>query len=138
MALNQCNFLGNLGADPETKSLPSGESVTTFSVACTDKWKDKTSGETKESTEWVRCTCFGKRGEVIAAFFKKGDPIYVSGKMRTQTWEKDGVKHYSTGIVVSDFQFCGKRSATDNRTADQEKLSDTMPPAPDYDDDIPF
>ena len=138
MALNQCNFIGNLGADPKIRPMPSGDTVTEFSIACTERWKDKQSGETKEHTEWVNCLCFGRRGEVIAEYFKKGDPIYLSGKMRTRNWEKDGVKHYRTELVVGDFQFLGKRTGGDAKQQQAEATASTMPPVPDYDDDIPF
>jgi single-strand DNA-binding protein len=139
MALNLCQFMGNLGEAPVLKALPTGESVVNFSIACTDRWKDKTTGEQKESTEWIRAVCFGKRGEVIAEHFTKGSAIYISGKLRTRSWDKDGVKHYMTEIVVTDFQFCGKRDNSESKADQQAKsYADTMPPMPDFDDDIPF
>ena len=140
MAFNKCEFMGNLGADPELKLLPTGDSVVNFSIACTDKWKDKSTQELKEHTEWVRCTAFGNRAEVIAEFFKKGSPILVVGKLRTRTWEKDGEKRYAAEIVLSEFYFCGNKAGavTHEDTKTSQAVHDTMPPMPDFNDDIPF
>lgn len=166
MSLNQCNFMGNLGQDVDTKYLPDGRAVGNFSIACSEKWKDKTTGEIKESTEWIRCVVFGRRAEVISEHFKKGSQIYLSGKMRTRMWEKDGAKHYATEIVVDNFQFCGSRdggtqkaeqqaTAYQNNGTQQQQTRQQRPqqganqgmpdysgmPTPnydDFDDDIPF
>lgn len=160
MSLNQCNFLGNLGQDPDLRYLPDGRAVTNLSIACSERWKDKNTGELKENTEWIRAVSFGKRAEVIAEYFKKGSQIYVSGKMRTRSYEKDGVKHYATEIVIDNFQFIGSRGTGDAKAQQQDtaygngpskppsgqnKASapdySNMPPPPgdyDYDDSIPF
>jgi single-strand DNA-binding protein len=156
MALNLCQFMGNLGQDPDIRYLPDGRAVANISIACTDRWKDKQSGEIKENTEWVRAVAFGRRAEVIGEYFKKGNQIYISGKMRTRSYEKDGVKHYTTEIVIDNFDFCGQRSGGGNDARAQQQAAaygqggsakgGNKPPAydappPDYsdfDDDIPF
>ena len=114
MSLNLCQFMGNLGQDVDLRFLPDGRPVGNFSIACGEKWKDKQTGEIKEQTEWIRCVCFGRRAEVIAEYCKKGSQIYVSGKMRTRMWEKDGAKHYATEIVVDNFHFCAASSGGGN------------------------
>jgi single-strand DNA-binding protein len=120
MALNLCQFMGNLGQDPELRFMPDGRAVVNISIACTERWKDKATGEQKENTEWIRAVGFGKRAEIIAEYFKKGSQIYVSGKMRTRSWEKDGAKHYTTEIVIDDFQFCGQRGESGAARAEQQ------------------
>lgn len=137
MALNLCQFMGNLGADPELKLLPSGESVVNFSIACTDRWKDKNTQEVKELTEWVRCSAFGNRAEVIAEYFKKGSAIMVVGKLRTRTWDKDGEKRYATDILVNEFHFCGSKQDKDTEQF-KHQANDYLPPMPNFDNDIPF
>ena len=110
-SVNKAILIGNLGRDPEIRYLPSGEAVATFSMATTEKWKDKTSGENKEQTEWHRCTCFGKRAEVIGEYVKKGSPLYVEGRIQTKKWtDKDGTERYTTEIVVENFQMLGRKS----------------------------
>jgi single-strand DNA-binding protein len=132
--------MGNLGGDVEIKALPDGTSVGNFSIACGEKWKDKATGEIKEKTEWVRVVVFGRRAEVISEHFKKGSQIYVSGKLRTREWEKDGAKHYMTEVVADNFQFCGQRSDTGSVKVSQQAAA--YQPQPDnfedFDLDIPF
>jgi single-strand DNA-binding protein len=132
--------MGNLGADPDKRVLPDGTVVVNLSIACSEKWKDKITGEIKENTEWVRAAIFGKRAEVVAEHFKKGNQIYVQGKMRTRSYEKDGVKHWVTEIMVNDFQFCGNRPGGDNTKAQQQAEAygaGANFEAP-FDNDIPF
>lgn len=155
MSLNHCTFMGYLGQDPEIKYLPDGTAVANISVACSEKWKDKVSGEIKEKTEWIRAVVFGKRAEVIAEHFKKGSQIHITTKARTRDYDKDGVKHYVTEFVISEFQFCGQR--TDNGGAKatqqaaayggkaQQATKQSAPNYPDnnnypddFSDDIPF
>src|SRR3972149_5791681 len=98
-SLNRCTFIGNLGADPETRYMPSGEAVTNIRIACSEKWKDKASGEMKEHTEWVRISFFGRLAEVAGEYLKKGSQVYVEGQMRTRKWQdKEGQDRYSTEI----------------------------------------
>jgi single-strand DNA-binding protein len=150
MSLNLVQIMGNLGSNVELRYLPDGRAVGNFSIACGEKWKDKTTGQIQERTEWIRVCVFGRRAEVIAEHFGKGSQIYVSGKMRTRQWEKDGVKHYMTEVVADEFQFCGSRATGDNKTTQQAAtyapLTQNHAGLPDYsddphdnfDDDIPF
>lgn len=141
MSLNRAQIMGNLGADPDTKYLPSGDTVTNLSIATTDKWKDKQTGEQKERTEWHRVSFFGRKAEVIAEYFRKGDQIYIEGSLQTRKYEKDGVTHYATEIKGREFQFCGDTSGSKGSTSE----SQAAPPAATgdsaqgkFDDDIPF
>ncbi len=148
-SLNKVLIIGNLGNDPDTKFLPSGDAVTNLSIATTDRWKDKQTGEAKERTEWHRVSFFGRRAEVIAEFFHKGDPIYVEGSLQTRKYEKDGVTHYATDIKGRDFQFLKSRgdegegysapraSAPQAEDEDQSKTAPAAQGTVD-DDDIPF
>lgn len=106
--LNQCNFIGRLGQPPETKYLPNGTALANFSIACGEKYTDK-SGQKVEKTEWIRCTAFAKLAEIVEKYLKKGSQVYISGKMVTRSWEKDGAKHYATGITVTTLQLLGSR-----------------------------
>ena len=120
MALNLMQCMGNLGQDPDIRYLPDSRAVVNISIACTDRYKDKQTGEVKENTEWIRAVAFGRRAEVIGEYFKKGSQIYISGKMRTREYEKDGVKHWATEIVIDNFDFCGQRSGGNDAKAQQQ------------------
>ena len=119
MAVNKCIFIGYMGADPALTYLPDGRGVVNFSIACGERWKDK-AGEVQERTEWIRCVGFGRRAEVISEYFSKGSQIYIEGKMRTREYEKDGVKHWATEIVIDNFEFCGQRSCGNDAKAQQQ------------------
>ena len=109
-SINKVIIVGNLGRDPETRYLPSGEAVTNISVATTDKWKDKASGEMKEATEWHRIAFFGRLAEVAGEYLKKGSQVYVEGSLRTRKWQdKDGQDRYSTDIRADVMQMLGRR-----------------------------
>src|SRR5262247_821430 len=109
-SVNKVIIVGNLGADPETKYLPSGDAVTNIRVATTDTWKDKTSGEKKEATEWHRIAFFGRLAEVAGQYLKKGSQIYVEGSLRTRKWQdKDGQERYTTEIRADVMQMLGRR-----------------------------
>ena len=109
-SVNKVIVVGNLGADPETRFLPSGEAVTNIRVATTDKWKDKASGEMKEATEWHRISFFGRLAEVAGEYLKKGSQVYVEGSLRTRKWQdKDGQDRYSTDIRGEVMQMLGRR-----------------------------
>ena len=129
-SLNQCQFMGNLGQDPELKSLPSGNSVANFSIAVTEKWNDKTTGEKKESTEWIPVTFYGKAAENIAKYLKKGSPIWAQGKWKTRSWEQDGKKHYKTELQGESFQMLGQKSDSQHSAPVQ---NNNIP-----NDDLPF
>jgi len=109
-SVNKVIIVGNLGADPETRYLPSGEAVTNIRVATTDKWKDKASGEMKEATEWHRISFFGRLAEISGEYLKKGSQVYVEGQLRTRKWQdKDGTDRYSTEIRADAMQMLGGR-----------------------------
>lgn len=106
---NRVNLLGNLGRDPEVRFTPRGSRVTTISLATTDVWKDKETGERQEATEWHRVVFFGRLAEVAGEYLKKGAQIDVEGKLRTEKWtDKDGVDRYSTYIVANELLMLGK------------------------------
>src|SRR5215217_4913781 len=110
-SVNKVILIGNLGKDPETRYLPSGDAVTNISVATTDTWKDK-SGEKQEHTEWHRVAFFGKTAEIAGEYLKKGSPVYVEGRIRTRKWQdKEGQDRYSTEIVADRMQLLGGRGA---------------------------
>lgn len=113
--LNQCQFIGRLGQDPEMRYMPSGDAVASFSVACGEKWKDK-QGQPQERTEWVNCTAFGKLAEIIGEYLKKGSQVFVSGKMKTEKYQaQDGTDRYSTKIIVQNMQMLGSRDQGQNQ-----------------------
>jgi single-strand DNA-binding protein len=109
-SVNKVILIGNLGKDPETRYLPSGDAVTNISVATTDSWKDK-SGEKQEHTEWHRVAFFGKTAEIAGEYLKKGSPVYIEGRIRTRKWQdKEGNDKYSTEIVADRMQLLGGRA----------------------------
>ena len=108
-SVNKVIIVGNLGADPETRYMPSGEPVTNIRVATTDKWKDKASGEMKEQTEWHRVVFFSRLAEIAGEYLKKGSQVYIEGSLRTRKYEKDGQTHYSTEIRGDTMQMLGRR-----------------------------
>lgn len=129
-SLNKVQLIGRLGADPETRYMPSGSAVTNVRMATSETWKDKDSGEKKERTEWHNVAFFGRLAEVVAEYLSKGSQCYVEGKLRTRKWQdRDGNDRYTTEIVANELVMLGgKRS---------EAKQDESPPK-DFDDDIPF
>jgi single-strand DNA-binding protein len=108
-SVNKFIGIGNLGKDPETRYLPSGDAITNISIGINEKWKDK-SGEQQEHTEWVRVVFFGKLAELVGENVKKGDPLYVEGRLRTRKWEdKSGTERYTTEVVGDRMQFLAQR-----------------------------
>ena len=109
-SVNKVILVGNLGADPETRYLPSGDAVTNLRLATTDRYKDKASGDMKESTEWHRVAFFGRLAEVAGEYLKKGSSVYIEGRIRTRKWtDQAGVEKYSTEIVGEQMQMLGGR-----------------------------
>lgn len=104
-SLNKVMLIGNLGRDPEVSYTPSGMAIAKFSIATTDFWNDKATGEKKEKTEWHRVVAFAKLGETCGRFLTKGKQVYVEGSLRTSSYEKDGITRYSTDIIASAVQF---------------------------------
>lgn len=140
---NNATIIGRLGRDPEIRYTTDGNSIANFSLATSNKWKDKSSGEQKERTEWHRVVVFGKRAEIIGNHYHKGDLVGVSGELQTRKWvDKDGNEKYTTEIVVSafngDVQMITKHGG--NRPPPQGEASAPAQTADsdDFDDDIPF
>ncbi len=131
--LNQCNFIGHVGADPDIRLTQQGKKVATISLAVTEKWKDA-NGERQERTEWVRAVCF-QEGlcRVIEAYIKKGSKLYMSGKMSTRSYEKDGTTRYSTEIVIQNIEMLDSAGHSDNSQGYGGAQG-----GGDFDDDIPF
>lgn len=128
-SVNKAIIVGNLGNDPDTKYLPSGDAVCNISVATTDKWKDKASGEMKEATEWHRIAFFGKLAEIASQYLKKGSQVYVEGSITSRKYtDKDGVEKYATSIKGQTLQMLGSKSGS----AQENRQS---APASDFDDD---
>lgn len=118
MSVNKFIGIGRVGKDVESKEISNDFKVANFSIAISDKWKDKQTGETKEATEWVNCQAVNKVAEIAEKYVKKGDLIYVEGKVKTRSWDKDGVKQYSTQIQVETIQMLGgKKDQTDDTQA---------------------
>jgi single-strand DNA-binding protein len=139
--INKAIIVGRLGRDPEVRYTPSGVAVANFSVATSEEWKDKDSGEKKERTEWHRIVAFGKLGEICGEYLAKGKQVYVEGRIQTRDWEdQNGVKRYTTEIVASQMQMLGARD-------DTSAVKTEIPPVAEYpgapgsgseDNDIPF
>lgn len=105
MSVNKAIIIGHLGKEPEMRYTPSGEAVANISVATTDKWTDKASGEKKEATEWHRVSFFGKLAEVVGQYLRKGSQVYIEGRLQTRKWtDKDGIERYTTGIAADSMR----------------------------------
>ncbi len=111
-SVNKVILVGNLGRDPEMRYMPSGDAICNISIATTDTWKDKNSGDKKESTEWHRVVFFGRQAEIAGQYLKKGSQVYIEGKLQTRKYQKDGVDHYATDIRADVMQFLGGREGT--------------------------
>jgi single-strand DNA-binding protein len=112
-SVNKVILVGNLGADPEVRYLPSGDAVANIRLATTDRYKDKTSGEMKEATEWHRVSFFGRLAEIVNEYLKKGSSVYIEGRIRTRKWQaQDGTDRYSTEIVAEQMQMLGGRGGS--------------------------
>lgn len=160
-SVNKVIIVGNLGRDPETRYMPSGDAMTSIAVATTDSWKDKTTGEKKEQTEWHRISFFGKLAEIAGQYLKKGSQVYIEGSLRTRKYtDKDGVEKYATDIRADTMQMLGSRQGMGGPGGDDgggyeaparpaaraPAAAPRQAPAPtkaasgfdDMDDDIPF
>lgn len=143
-SLNKVLLIGNLGRDPEVRYSADGNPVANISLATTDIWKDKATGEKKESTEWHRVVFFKRLAEIVGEYLKKGSQIYVEGFIRTRKWtDKDNNERYTTEIVANEMKILGPRNLANEKLA---KSDDDSPPAPerpsskadDFHDDVPF
>ena len=110
-SINKVILVGNLGQDPEVKYMPSGGAVTNISIATTDSWKDKATGEKKENTEWHRVVFFNRLAEIVGEYLRKGSQVYIEGNLRTRKWQdQNGVDKYTTEIVAREMQMLGGRA----------------------------
>ena len=125
-SLNKVMIIGNLGSDPETVFTQAGVAICTISVATSETWNDKNTGEKKEKTEWHRIKFFSKQAETIQQYMSKGSQIYVEGKNQTSSYEKDGIIRYSTDIIATTFQFIGSKG--DGGQADPAQNSGAQQP----------
>ena len=161
-SINKVIIVGNLGKDPEMRSFPNGDQIANVSIATTDRWKDKTSGEMKEATEWHRINFNGRLAEIVGQYLKKGSQVYVEGSLRTRKWtDKDGVEKFTTEIRADQMQMLGSRQGMGGGSPDGDDgggggysapRAPAARPAPvakaapakaasgfdDMDDDIPF
>ncbi|MDY0330609.1 MAG: single-stranded DNA-binding protein [Thiomonas sp.] len=155
-SVNKVILVGNLGRDPETRFAPSGAAICNVSIATTRNWKDKTSGEKREETEWHRVVFYDRLAEIAGEYLKKGRPVYVEGRLKTRKWtDKDGVEKYTTEIIAEDMQLLGGREGgaegeaySRSREAAPGRAAPSRTPAAaeskpagdfsDMDDDIPF
>ena len=137
--INKVILVGNLGQDPETRHIQSGGAVTNISIATSEQWKDKKTGDQKERTEWHKVAFFGRLAEIAAEYLSKGSQVYVEGKLRTRKWQdREGNDRWTTEVIADELQMLGGPSQQGEKRV---KGSDMKPPrdVPDvYDDDIPF
>ena len=149
--VNKVILIGNLGQDPEVRYLPQGGAVTNITLATSESWRDKQSGEMKEKTEWHRVVVFGKLAEVAGQYLKKGSQVYIEGQLQTRKWQdQQGQERYSTEVVVNiggSMQMLSGRNAgndsappVENRKPQQRTQQPPVQNEPpmDFDDDIPF
>ena len=135
--VNKVILIGNLGADPEIKRIPSGATVANVNLATNDSWTDK-SGTRQERTEWHRLVFWNKLAEIVEQYLKKGSMIYCEGRIQTRQWEKDGAKMYTTEIAVTDMQMLDGRGDGGGSQSDQSRAQQQQS-APEFDDtDVPF
>jgi single-strand DNA-binding protein len=156
--VNKVILVGNLGADPETRSMPSGMTVTNIRIATSESWKDKASGAQQERTEWHSIALFGRLGEIAAEYLRKGSQVFVEGKLRTRKWQdKQGNDRFTTEIIADNMQMLGgraggsgggpsggsERGTGGGAPPPRDEYDQSSTPAPaggkeDFDDDIPF
>ena len=158
--VNKVILVGNVGGDPETRYMPNGSAVANITLATTQSWKDKNTGEQKEVVEWHRLVFFSRLAEIVGEYVKKGAKLYIEGSLRTRSWEQDGIKRYATEIVAAEMQMLdtkatqhegqayhqGTPSGSSSRSAPaSEQRAPHAAPSPyaddmlsEFDDDIPF
>ena len=140
--INKVIVVGNLGADPDTRAMPSGNQVTNISVATSESWNDKETGERQEKTEWHRVVFFGRLAEIASEYLKKGSQVYIEGKLQTRKWEdKEGNERWTTEIVSNQMQMLGEKmsqSASNQGNVTKQNNSSNEFVDEEFDDDIPF
>jgi single-strand DNA-binding protein len=156
-SLNKAMLIGNLGRDPEVRYTQDGKAVASFSIATTEKWKDKATGENREKTEWHRIVAFQRLGEICGEYLSKGSQIYIEGRLQTRSWEKDGITKYTTEIIADKMQMLGSKDrgnfqgSNQSHSGSQESKNQNSgpnnnsgdfhggpPPSEGPEDDIPF
>lgn len=150
--VNKCILIGNLGQDPETRFMPSGGAVTNVTLATSESWKDKQTGQMQERTEWHRLVFFNKLGEIAGEYLKKGSKVYIEGSIRTRKWQgQDGQDRFTTEIVANEMQMLDGRSEAQapqnggmqpSQSYQQNQApaqgSSFAPPVDDFSEDFPF
>lgn len=137
--LNKVTLIGRLGADPETRYLPNGSAVSTCSIATSRRWKDKSTNERKEQAEWHRVVFFGRLGEIVGNYCRKGSQVYVEGRLMTRKWQdKQLVDHYTTEIIADELIMLESVAKSASSHSASESAPPPMSDAPDFEDDIPF
>ena len=140
--INKVIVVGNLGADPDSRTMPSGNAVTNISVATSESWNDKETGERQEKTEWHRVVFFGRLAEIASEYLKKGSQVYIEGKLQTRKWEdKEGNERWTTEIVSNQMQMLGEKmsqSASNQGNVTKQNNSSNEFVDEEFDDDIPF
>lgn len=148
-SVNKVIVVGNLGRDPEMRTFPSGDQVANVTIATTDRWRDKSTGENKEATEWHRVSFHGRLAEIVGQYLKKGSQVYVEGSLRTRKWtDQSGQERYATEIRADSMQMLGGRGDGEGSQRPAPRAAPAPRPAPpptaagsgfeDMDDDIPF
>jgi len=140
--INKVIIVGNLGADPDSRAMPSGNAVTNISVATSESWNDRETGEKQEKTEWHRVVFFNRLAEIAAQYLKKGSQVYIEGKIQTRKWEdKEGNERWTTEVVANQMQMLGDRMSNDmsnDNASSSQSSSDNDFSTDEFDDDIPF
>ena len=135
--VNKAILIGNLGKDPEVKYLPSGSAVCNFSVATSESWKDKQTGQQQEKTEWHNISMFGKLAEIAGEYLRKGSKVYLEGSIQTRKWQdKEGNDRYTTDIKANQMQMLDSKGGEQSQSGNDQTQSGNA--TPDFDDDIPF
>jgi single-strand DNA-binding protein len=155
--VNKVILVGNLGADPDTRYMPSGKAVTNIRLATSESWKDRQTGDMQERTEWHSIVMYDKLGEIAAEYLRKGSQVYIEGKIRTRKWQdKEGKDRYTTEIIADQMQMLGSRGGGGGAPSEPREPRSSSRPAPaedraaapvdegggggggEFDDDIPF
>ena len=152
--VNKVILVGNLGRDPETRYTQNGSAVTQFSIATSDSWRDKSTGEQQDRTEWHNIVCFARLAEIAGEYLKKGSKVYIEGSLRTSNWEQEGQKRYRTEVMARELQMLDSRANGAGQAGEFSEPSyaagaASQQPAPmpqnnptisdeDFEDDIPF
>ena len=153
--VNKVILVGNLGRDPETRYTQNGSAVTQFSIATSDSWRDKSTGEQQDRTEWHNIVCFARLAEIAGEYLQKGSKVYIEGSLRTSNWEQEGQKRYRTEVMARELQMLDSRASTGGQGGDFSEhsyvaagaASQSADPMPqnnptisdeDFEDDIPF